>query len=447
MANSLYRPVAIDLFAGAGGFSLGIEQAGFDVAVAVEQDPIHAAVYTFNFPHTRVLCADIAKLSGQEIKDAVGKWASHNGQQTDWGGEIDLVFGGPPCQGFSLMGKGLPDDVRNNLVFEFCRLVKELQPRYFVMENVPGLCLRKHSSVLTRLISGFKAAGYEVTEPVQVLNAASFGVPQQRRRLFLLGAQVGNAALIYPDPELRSKSQHLTVREAIADLPNLDNFTELSHRDCIQLTPAQLHQIHHQMSLYVKSLRDLTTDTSNFAYPRQWNPQLLTSSMQTQHTETSIERFQKTVVGQLEPISRLRRLDWNKPCYTLRAGTGVERGSYTSPRPIHPEYPRVISVREAARLHSFPDWFRFHMTKWHGFRQVGNAVPPLLARVLGRQVVAALEVQALMPMTPLELGDTQLLRFKQSQASNYWETLRNSGEWRKSHYYDSFFTSGFYLYH
>jgi len=426
MANFPRRPVAIDLFAGAGGFSLGIEQAGFDVAVAVEQDPVHAAVYAFNFPHTKVLSTDVATLSGQEIKDAVGEWTSNNRQQSHWGSSIDLVFGGPPCQGFSMIGKGDPDDARNNLVFEFCRLVKELQPRYFVMENVPGLVSKKHCSVLKELISRFKAAGYEITEPVQVLNAANFGVPQQRRRLFVLGAQVGAVGLTYPEPELRSPSQYLTVGDAIADLPNLDDFAELHKTDCIQLTPTQLYQMQASATLYVKMLRDLTPDCRNFAYSRWWNPQLLTSSMQTLHTETSIERFKKTPMGQLEPISRLRRLDCEKPCYTLRAGTGYDRGSYTSPRPIHPKYPRVISVREAARLHSFPDWFRFHMTKWHGFRQVGNAVPPFLARVLGSQIIAALEVEPSVPTTPIELGDTELLRFNLSRAAKYWKVPESS---------------------
>jgi len=407
MANFPRRPVAVDLFAGAGGFSLGIEQAGFDVAVAVEQDPVHGAVYAFNFPHTKVLCTDIATLSGQEIKEALDEWTSNNRQQSHGGSSIDLVFGGPPCQGFSMIGKGDPDDARNNLVFEFCRLVKELQPRYFVMENVPGLVSKKHYAVLKELISRFKAAGYEITEPVQVLNAANFGVPQQRRRVF--------------EPERRSHSQYLTVQDAIADLPNLDDFAELHKMDCIQLTPTQLYQLQASATLYVKMLRDLTPDSRNFAYSRWWNPQLLTSSMQTLHTETSIERFKKTPMGQLEPISRLRRLDWEKPCYTLRAGTGYDRGSYTSPRPIHPQYPRVISVREAARLHSFPDWFRFHMTKWHGFRQVGNAVPPLLARVLGSQIIAALEVEPSVPTTPIELGDTELLRFNLSRAAKYWK--------------------------
>ena len=425
MPDFYRRPVAIDLFAGAGGFSLGIEQAGFDVALAVEHDPVHAAVYAFNFPHSKVVCADIAKLSGLNIKQALSEWAVEHRQHSNWNGEIDLVFGGPPCQGFSMIGKRLPNDARNNLVFDFCRLVKELQPRYFVMENVPGLCLNKHSSILERLMNEFEVAGYKLTEPVQVLNAANFGVPQKRRRLFLLGTQVGAVAIDYPCPEVEASFQPITVKDAIADLPNLDDFTELSSTDSIQLTSEQVYRLHEQTSPYVKKLRGMTSDPSDFAYPRYWNPQLLTSSIQTQHTERSIERFKNTPMGKLEPTSRLRRLNWDKPCHTLRAGTGYDRGSYTSPRPIHPQYPRVISVREAARLHSFPDWFRLHATKWHGFRQVGNAVPPLLARVIGSQIIAGLVIEPSVPTNRLSLGDAQVLKFTLLQASKYWNAPKH----------------------
>lgn len=410
MANVAYRPVAIDLFAGVGGFSLGIEQAGFDVAVAVESDPVHAAVYEFNFPHTQVLCADMMNLPGGEIREAVRCWYADHGLNQG-GAEIDLVFGGPPCQGFSTIGKRQLRDQRNRLVFEFCRLVKELQPRYFIMENVPGLAQKKYEKLLKRLIRELKGAGYEVNKPVQLLNAVNFGVPQLRQRLFLIGNRVGVAPVRYPEPELESPGQFLTVREAIADLPNLDDFTELRHSDAIELTGSQLELVQAKAMPYVERLRDIISDRCNFGYSRHWNRQLLTSSMQTQHNLASIERFQQTLPGKLEPISRLRRLDWDKPAYTLRAGTGGDRGSYTSPRPIHPLYPRVISVREAARLHSFPDWFRFHVTKWHGFRQVGNAVPPLLARALGRQVIAGLGIEPTVPDLVLELGNPRLLGF------------------------------------
>ncbi len=384
------RPIAVDLFAGVGGFSLGIEQAGFDVLVAVEIDPIHAAVYRLNSPHTEVLCADVTKLSGQEIREAVAKrcssFLSSSAEASSI--EIDLVIGGPPCQGFSLIGKRRLDDDRNDLVFHFCRLVTNLAPRYFVMENVPGMRQGEHGVYLELLCRQFISAGYQITDPIQVLNAADFGVPQNRRRLFLLGARADLMPLEYPKQTCAAKT---TVRDAIADLPNSDDFPELLNTDTVLLTPAQLLQCLAIASPYAKKLRQEISDPDNFAYPRLWNRLMLTNSMRTQHTETSIGRFENTLPGQVESISRLRRLEWDGLSHTLRAGTDSKRGSHTSPRPIHPQYPRVISVREAARLHSFPDWFRCHSTKWHGFRQVGNAVPPLLARAVGQQVMAALE--------------------------------------------------------
>lgn len=420
MATSGHKPVAIDLFAGAGGFSLGIEQAGFDVAVAVEYDPIHAASYAFNFPQTQVLCNDIATLNSTVILAAMKNWYARHEINPPFP-EIDLVFGGPPCQGFSYMGKCEIDDGRNRLVFEFCRLVRELQPRYFAMENVPGLSQKKYKSLLNQLIREFKAAGYKVTKPVQILNGVHFGLPQQRQRLFLLGSRIGEKPLKYPKPELSVSSEFRTVRDAIADLPNLDDFPELYTSDSIELTQEQLKLIEAKAMPYTEKLRDIISDSGNFAYPRHWHPQLLTGVMLTKHSQASIERFKETVPGKLEPISRLRRLDWNTPCHTLRAGTGADKGSYTSPRPLHPDYPRVISVREAARLHSFPDWFRFHVTKWHGFRQVGNAVPPLLARVIGKQIITALGIAPSVPNVTLDLGDPQLLRFRQLFASRYWK--------------------------
>ncbi len=394
----------MDLFAGAGGFSLGIEQAGFDVVIAVEKDPVHGAVHQFNFPYSKVLCADLGTLSGQEIEKNLNQ-------------EIDLIVGGPPCQGFSVMGKRNLDDERNNLIFHFCRLVKELQPRYFIMENVPGLTQKKYAAILMRLKEEFKLAGYQLTEPLQILNAAAYGVPQQRQRLFLLGTRKGEKILTYPDLELTPYP--VTVREAIADLPNLDDFWELQKSDEVDLSPERLELWENTASDYIKTLRGLIDDPHNFAYQRIWNRTQLTSSRQTQHTTTSINRFCQTLPGKRERISHLQRLVWDKPCHTLRAGTGGERGSYTSARPLHPQYHRVISVREAARLHSFPDWFRLHTTKWHGFRQVGNAVPPLLGRVLGNQVTEALGIKAEVPQQILELGDVALLHLTHSQADHF----------------------------
>ena len=442
------RPVAVDLFAGAGGFSLGIEQAGFDILVAVEYDPIHACTYRFNFPLTEVLCADISTVTGDEIRQAAFRgWINHRqhcfvdalfaaSRRVDtlfrsqhWDGQIDLVFGGPPCQGFSIMGNRELNDGRNHLIFHFYRLVKELNPRYFVMENVPGMAAGEHKKLLLELISKFEAAGYCVQQ--RILNAADFGVPQRRRRLFIFGT--ANSAL--EKKELLgvfSTKAYVTVEDAIADLPDIDDFPELRTTDEVLLSPSLVLSLNQKCSSYVQRLRysanvvdalftaSRREDCRNFSYPRLWNPLLLTSSMQTQHRESSKMRFAKTLPGELEPTSRLRRLDLKGLCHTLRAGTDRSRGSHTSPRPIHPTLPRVISVREAARLSSFPDWFRFHQTKWHGFRQVGNAVPPLLAQAIGERLIVALEVEPFVPLRVLELGDTQLLRLTLLQARNYW---------------------------
>jgi len=408
MINEKYRPIAVDLFAGAGGFSLGIEQAGFDVAIAVENDPVHAATHTFNFPQTQLLWADVAALSGRDLQKRLPDRP------------LDLVFGGPPCQGFSVMGKHDLKDTRNRLVFHFCRLVRELQPRYFVMENVPGLTHVNNRVLLRRLKREFKTAGYKIAEPVRVLNAADFGVPQARKRLFLLGTRQGEAMLSYPQPLETS----ITVRDAIADLPNLDAFCELRHQDEVLLKPDTVDEFEATASLYAKKLRELVPDPKNFAYPRVWNPLLLTGSWQTQHTKAVVKRFRKLGPGQQDKTSRLRRLDWDGCCYTLRAGTGADRGSHTAPRPLHPHYPRTISVREAARLHSFPDWFRLHGTKWHGFRQIGNAVPPLVGRALGDRILQAIGIEPFKPTTMLQLGDKTLLRLKYKQAVKRMQSYR-----------------------
>ncbi len=394
-----------------GGFSLGIEQAGFDVLVAVESDPVHACAYKFNFPLTEVICTDVAKLTADTIRQAALKsWFAHYCHAAPWDGQIDLVFGGPPCQGFSIMGKRLVNDDRNHLVLEFCRLVIELNSRYFVMENVPGMATGKHKTWLSKLKHKFQLHGYHGR--AQILNAADFGVPQRRKRLFFCGAQAG-VRVYFPKPLNRDL---VKVVDAIADLPDLDSFPELKTTDEVLLSTEQLAQAEQKTSSYARNLREY----NHFAYPRFWNPQLLTSSMQTQHNETSIARFAATSANQREPISHLRRLDLNGLCHTLRAGTGSDRGSYTSPRPIHPILPRVISVREAARLHSFPDWFRLHQTKWHGFRQVGNSVPPLLAQAIGRKIITSLGATPVVPKEVIALGDPQLLRFEACQARKYW---------------------------
>lgn len=397
------RPIGIDLFAGAGGLSLGFEQAGFDIAAAVEIDPIHCATHEYNFPDTKMICASVVDLAGDEIRAQAGI-----GER-----EIDVVFGGAPCQGFSMIGKRALDDQRNQLVFHYVRLVRELQPKYCVFENVKGLTLGKHAQFLTELMDALEEAGYRVLHPYQVLNAANFGVPQSRERLFLIGARNDQSIPEYPVPT----AERTTVRDAISDLPDADQIESLRDGDSVRID-------WHTEAEYALKLRGLREDPNDYSYRREFDSSMLTASMTTEHTTISKTRFLETPPGKVEKISRFLRLDLNGLCNTLRAGTDSARGAHTSPRPIHPINPRVITVREAARLHSYPDWFRLHVTKWHGFRQIGNSVPPLLGRAVASAIMAALGVTPEKPNQPLPLGDVKLLSMNMGEAASYFSVAR-----------------------
>jgi DNA (cytosine-5)-methyltransferase 1 len=428
------RPVVIDLFAGAGGLSLGFEQAGFDVLAAVEYDPVHSAVHEFNFPLTEVVCADASKLTPERLLEAARLGARRHGRD-DWDGEIDAIVGGPPCQGFSTMGKRLVDDTRNRLVFDFFRLVSALRPRYFVMENVPGMAAGGHSAILNNFIEEFNR--HEYCAVPEVLSAADFGVPQLRRRLIVMGSRRGQSKVSHPEPRVNpvpkapgarvakprnGLSKGPTVWQAIGDIPDLDRFPQLLKTDRILLSNRAVATMERKASEYAVAMRE--GDPEDLSYPREWDRTLLTSSARTLHTEVSVARFRETAPGDTEPVSRFYRLHPKGLCNTLRAGTGSERGAYTSPRPIHPKLPRVLSVREAARLHSIPDWFQLHRTKWHGFRQIGNAVAPRLGRCLGEAIVEALELQPAKPAKGLSLGDPGLLTITMSEAALYFGVNR-----------------------
>lgn len=401
----MLRPIGIDLFAGAGGMSLGFEQAGFDIAAAVEIDPIHCATHEYNFPYSPVICASVINLSGDEIR-----------RRANLGNrDIEVVFGGAPCQGFSLMGKRILEDPRNQLVFHYVRLVQELHPKYCVFENVRGLTIGKHASFLSELIEALEAIGYQVLLPYQVLNAADYGVPQDRRRLFLVAARHNLPLPSYPQP----LKQKITVWEAIGDLPNADDFAELAGADAV-------YTDWDTKSNYGKKLRGFDRSLDDYSYPRQLDCNLLTSSLRTKHSSLSRSRFLATPQGKTESISRFRKLDPNGFCNTLRAGTDSARGAHTSPRPIHPFLPRLITVREAARLHSYPDWFRFHMTKWHGCRQIGNSVPPLLAKALAGELIKTLNISPVSPKKMLLLGEVALLSLNMSSAADYFGVPRNT---------------------
>ncbi|OKH34069.1 DNA (cytosine-5-)-methyltransferase [[Phormidium ambiguum] IAM M-71] len=430
--NSKKRPIAVDLFAGAGGMTLGFEQAGFDVLAAVEIDPIHCATHEYNFPFWTTLCQDINNTTGAEIRD----------RSPIKNQDIDVVFGGSPCQGFSLIGKRDVGDPRNALLKQFVRLVLELNPKYFVLENVRGLTIGKHQQLLGEIIREFQANDYQVTENYQVLNAAHYGVPQARSRVFLLGARQGLSLPKYPEPITATNSKRAgktkqittsnlplvaTVWQAIGDLPEVHNHPELITQDWVIAK-------YGIPSEYAAKLRGLVMEENNYAHPREFNETIITASLRTKHSEEAMRRFEQTSHGKIEPVSRFYKLHPEGICNTLRAGTPSNQGAFTSPRPIHPFSPRCITVREAARLHSYPDWFRFHATKWHGFRQVGNSVPPLLAKAIASEIIQALGTKPIKPTETKQLGNEKLLELTMTQAAEKYQVNPRTVEPRKRDY-------------
>lgn len=395
MYNAIVRPRAIDLFSGVGGFSLGLEQAGFDVLAAVERDPVHALAHHYNFPGTATICADMSALMPKALLDSVDL-------EPD---ELDLLVGGPPCQGFSMIGPRKSWDTRNSLIFDFVRMVRGVRPKYFIMENVEGLVRGDMAGMVGELLEAFEACGYNVKSPIQILNAANYGVPQVRKRVFFVGARRGQRLPDYP----QAVTTHTpTVRQAIGDLPSLESYRRLLRTDVLE--PA-----YGAGSAYARVLRGGTSDPTDYSRPRN-SCEIVTGFRRARHSATVRSRFGRTEMGAKEPISQFQRLSWDGQSTTLRAGSGREHGSFSAARPIHPEIPRCICVREAARLHSFPDWFGLHTTIWHGFRQVGNSVPPRLARVVAAEILKALGRSPSRVSEKIALGDPKWLRLPEKLA-------------------------------
>lgn len=337
----------VDLFCGCGGFSLGAGAAGLVPKLAFDIDPILTSSVSTNHPHTKLVLADLSEVSGADIIREIGP-------------TIDGIFGGPPCQAFSAIGLRRDDDPRRSLLGHFFRLIAELKPAFFVMENVKGLGYSDARHVLDRALE--KVPGhYKLIGPV-VFDAADFGAPTKRPRLFVIGYDPGRLdALSVSDIEAK-KHAPATVRDAIADLSNAKQLGEFGGFDRWKIT----HK--GRPSSYAASLRGVDGT--------------FTGHKRTTHTQEVIARFNEVQQGKVEPVGRHPRLSWDGQCPTLRAGTGSDRGSYQSVRPIHPDEPRVITVREGARLQGFPDNFKFHPTIWHSFRMIGNSVSPIMSQAI-----------------------------------------------------------------
>lgn len=344
----------VELFCGCGGFSLGAHNAGFEVVAAYDIDEILTSSYQFNFPGTKLLLRDVASLTGREIRDEVGC-------------EVMGVFGGPPCQGFSDIGRRSKDDPRRELLGHFFRVVTEISPAFFVMENVRGLTYSDALPVLEESLEKVKSQ-YDLLGPC-IWDASEFGAATKRRRMFVVGIRKDLETPIGREAIEAYKRPAATVKAAIADLAGAIAMPAVETQ--MNFDRWQICR-RGRASTYAKSLRS--------------RDKIFTGHKFTNHTEFVIKRFGLVGPGKIDSVGRHPRLRWNGQCPTLRAGTGADKGSYQSVRPLHPIENRVITVREAARLQGFPDVHLFHPTIWHSFRMIGNSVSPFMGEAIFRGI-------------------------------------------------------------
>lgn len=368
------KPTIIDLFAGVGGLSLGAARAGFQLALAVDADDLAISQHVLNFPRCGHMNADVRQLTGAKLLQASGLKR----------GELDGLIGGPPCQGFSEIGHRSARDPRNMLFGEFFRLVAETLPAFFVAENVPGLLWPRHLAKLKAAMSHLPSR-YRTLVPFAV-RASDYGAPTTRTRIFFVGYDPDRlGSLGAADFGPRRAIKPTKVGTALCGLPGVRSHWQAEHESWRAVGEMEQSSFGRRVQGYVPPLvgnRD--------ALMRYRRKRLVSGFLGTVHTKETVSRFQGLRPGDVDPVSGAQRLSRSGFCPTLRAGTGPERGSYQAVRPIHPSSPRVITPREAARLQGFPDWFVFHPTKWHAFRQIGNSVSPIVAESLLRRIARSL---------------------------------------------------------
>ena len=355
----------IDLFCGAGGFGLGATRAGFDLAGSVEIEPQAITVHAMNFPKSPLLKKDISFTSGTDILRELNVKIR----------EIDGIIGGPPCQGFSRMGHGNSADTRNHLFVRFFEIVNYASPKFFLAENVPGILSRKNAEIIDCALS--KAKKYAIMNPIKLV-AKDFGVPTTRERVFFFGYLKDEMNAVRATDFEPENTQPVFVKDALKGLPAKINPCWLQEEDGWRRIDEEVcgifgSKLHDQIPDGVGDLE---------AIVRLKEKSEVSGCLGTRHTKIVKDRYSTIKQGKADRVSKSRRLDPNGFCPTLRAGTGSDRGSFQAVRPLHPTENRVITPREAARLQGFPDWFRFHPTKWHSFRQIGNSVSPILAEYI-----------------------------------------------------------------
>jgi DNA (cytosine-5)-methyltransferase 1 len=366
----------IDLYSGIGGLGLGAVRAEFKLALSVDKDPILAQIHKTNFPASPQMESDVSALTGAELLKAA--------KLTE--GELSGLIGGSPCQGFSRIGRRDKGDQRNQLFTHFFRLISELRPSFYLAENVQGILDSQNDAVVSHALS-LVPKDYVVLDPFE-LNAADFGAATNRKRIFFFGYLPDRCdALSLADFEKAKWKTKSTVGAALAGLP-LKIKKEWSEDDkgwrtlCVRTNGPFGKRIYSDIP---EGVGDPET------IKKLVEQDLVSGCIFTNHTSEVQKRFANIVEGKSDSVSRMPRLKRSGLCPTIRAGTGSDKGSYMALRPIHFSEPRVITPREAARLQGFPDWFRFHRTKWHAFRGIGNSVSPFVAEAIFNVILSKLK--------------------------------------------------------
>lgn len=346
------KPKVIDLFAGVGGLSYGFMQAGFDVVLANEIDETIAMSYSKNHPQTKMINKDITKLDIEEIFK-------------EYKDKIDVIVGGPPCQGFSQKGKRKTiHDERNFLFRYYFKVVGYIKPKYFLIENVPNILTAENGLFKNEIINLFESIGYSVN--CDVLKASDYGVPQDRRRAIIIGRKGKNK------PELpKATNDSVTIYDAIGDLEFLDS-GEGQEEQKYLMSPKTKYQ---------KVMRK--------------NSKILHNHVATKHSKESIKKLKMIPPGkgkEVLPKSMLTKSiysgTWSRMLYNEQSVTITTRfDTPSSGRFTHPILNRCITVREAARIQSFPDDFVFYGSKNSQMKQVGNAVPPKLGKAIAESIL------------------------------------------------------------
>ena len=341
MDESKYR--VLDLFCGCGGLSLGFEMAGFDVVLAIDNWEDALVTYRQNHRHSIALNGDLMTLDPRDVEKEYGL---HN---------ISVIIGGPPCQGFSVAGKRIIDDDRNKLYKSFVRFVEHFKPKAFVMENVPNILSIGSGAIKDAIVKDFSELGYKVV--YRVLTASDYGVPQNRRRAIFVGLR--DKTFDYPIPNAKEK---VTTEEALSDLPENS------------VTDGEAYP-KPALSVYQKMMR-LHTD-------KLYNHQITIHTPETQRIIAMVPDGgnYKSLPEELWSLRKVHiawtRMDSKKPCFTIDTGHRHH---------FHYKYNRIPTVRESARIQSFPDSFVFCGTKTSQYKQVGNAVPPLMAKAIAEML-------------------------------------------------------------